>query len=104
MKVILNVTTSFEGKSLKPNDITDIPLNVAQRWISKGIAHPVKEEIKPAVVVKEVKPKVKKEKKIKEAIIFREPEIKIKKTKKTKKVKEDKEQIATSNYKEINEL
>jgi hypothetical protein len=47
MKVILNVSTSFEGKPLKTNDEIDIPLNVAQRWITKGLAHPVIEEVKP---------------------------------------------------------
>ena len=103
MKVQLNTITNYGGQALKPNDIADVPLNVAQRWITKGIAHPVKEEVKPAVEVKQAKPKVKKDKKIKEAI-FREPEMKVKKAKKTKKVKEDIEQIATDNFEEINEL
>lgn len=54
MKLILNVTTSYEGKPLKPGNEIDIPLNVAERWINKGIAHPVKEEVKPIM-----KPKIK---------------------------------------------
>ena len=57
MKVKLNVTTNYNRQSLKLGDEIDIPLNVAQRWINKGIAHVVKEEVKPAVIV--VKPVVK---------------------------------------------
>ena len=69
MKVQLNVTTNFNGASLRPGNEIDVPLNVAQRWITKGIAHPVK-IIKP-VEVKKVKPKsikIKKAKVIKEDI------------------------------------
>jgi hypothetical protein len=47
MKVRLNVTTSYEGRSLKLGDEVDIPLNIAQRWINNGIAHVVKEEVRP---------------------------------------------------------
>lgn len=69
MKVQLNVTTNFNGVSLRPGNEIDVPLNVAQRWFSKGIAHATK-VIKP-VEVKKVKPKstkVKKAKVIKEEI------------------------------------
>jgi len=54
MKVKLNTKTSYGGQSLKLGDIIDIPLNIAQRWINKGIAHAVKEEVKPVVI--KVKP------------------------------------------------
>ena len=47
MKVKLNVTTNYEGCTFKLGNEIDIPLNVAQRWINKGIAHVVKEEVKP---------------------------------------------------------
>lgn len=39
MKVVLNTTTSFEGAGLKQGDIVDVPLNIAERWINRGIAH-----------------------------------------------------------------
>jgi len=58
MKVKLNVTTNYEGCTFKLGDVIDIPLNVAQRWINKGIAHVVKEEVKPVGIVE--KPVVKK--------------------------------------------
>ena len=41
MKVILNTNTFFEGKALRAGDEIEVNLNVAQRWINKGIAHPV---------------------------------------------------------------
>ena len=44
MKVQLNTITNYEGKPLKSGDEIDIPLNIAQRWINKGIAH-IPEEI-----------------------------------------------------------
>jgi len=67
MKIILNTATSYEGKPLKIGDMADLPLNIAQRWINKGIAHlPERvEEIKP-VEIKVEEP---------EEVIFREPEI-----------------------------
>jgi len=43
MKIQINATGKFE----------DVPLRIAQRMINKGIAHIVKEEIKP-----EVKPEI----------------------------------------------
>ncbi len=57
MKVKLNTTTSYEGKSLQSGDEVDISLNIAQRWINKGIAHIAKEEAKPITKseVKEIK-------------------------------------------------
>ena len=71
MKVVLNRVTSYEGRPLKIGDIADIPLNISQRWINKGIAHVPERvsEIKP-VEVKE--PEVIEE--TEESIIFREPE------------------------------
>jgi len=100
MKVQLNVITSFNGVSLKPGNEIDVPLNVAQRWFSRGIAHPVKAEPKPAPV------KVKKSIKVKEAVT---------KPKKTKKIKEEEpieevkqieevEEIADSNTQETYQL
>ena len=77
MKVVLNRVTSYEGRPLKIGDIADIPLNISQRWINKGIAHVPERvsEIKP-VEVKE--PEVIEEteviKETEESIIFREPE------------------------------
>jgi hypothetical protein len=65
MKVQLNVTTNFNGASLRPGNEIDVPLNVAQRWITKGIAHPAK--VEPIEPVKEVK--VKKSVKVKKAKI-----------------------------------
>lgn len=61
MKVGLNTITNYEKRSLKLGDEIDIPLNVAQRWINKGIAHPVKEEVGPVekVVIPVIKPVVK---------------------------------------------
>lgn len=47
MKVKLNTLTNYEGCTFKLGDEIDIPLNIAMRWIAKGIAHPVKEEVKP---------------------------------------------------------
>lgn len=47
MKVKLNVLTNYERQTLNAGDEVDIPLNVAQRWINKGIAHVPKEEVKP---------------------------------------------------------
>jgi len=57
MKVKLNTLTNYEGCTFKPGDEVDLPLNIAQRWINKGIAHAVKEEVKPVVkpVVKPIK-------------------------------------------------
>jgi len=43
MKVVLNVITNFEGESLKPGDIKDVPLKIYQRWINRGIAHKYEE-------------------------------------------------------------
>jgi hypothetical protein len=70
MKVILNVKTSFNRVPLKPSDEIDVPLNVGQRWISRGIAHPavqIKEpkevkrtEVKSVLVKKEKKSRKKK--------------------------------------------
>lgn len=59
MKIQINATGKFEN----------VPLKVAQRKINKGIAHIAKEEIKKVIVeevVKEVKPKVKRKRKIKD--------------------------------------
>ena len=50
MKVKLNTLTNYEGCTFKLGDEIDIPLNVAERWINKGLAHPAKEEIKPVIV------------------------------------------------------
>lgn len=102
MKVQLNTVTNYESKSLKLGDVIDIPLNVAMRWISKGIAHPVKEEMAKGGVVSKgefILPihdqalnKIQIEKlkefkeKTEEEIILREPEIKVKIDKKVKKV------------------
>lgn len=47
MKVILNVLTNFGGMTLKPGDTADMPPDIAQRWITRGLAHLPKEEIKP---------------------------------------------------------
>lgn len=58
MKVILNTITNYEGQSLKLGDGIDLPLNIAQRWINGGIAHPAKEEVKP-IVKTEIKIEVK---------------------------------------------
>lgn len=80
MKVILNSLTSFEGKSLKVGAEADIPLNIAMRWINKGLAHPVEKG-----AVREVKEEVNKvfdnefygldkEEEPDESIIFRESE------------------------------
>ena len=71
MKVVLNRVTSYEGRPLKIGELADIPLNIAQRWINKGIAHVPERisEIKP-VEVKESEVIEKTE----ESIIFREPE------------------------------
>ena len=52
MKVILNTTTNYKGCTLKLGDEIDIPLNVAQRWINRGIAHDVKGGVRPVVIVK----------------------------------------------------
>jgi len=55
MKVVLNVITNFEGESLKPGDIKDVPLKVYQRWINRGIAHKYEEftaELKTAEGIK----------------------------------------------------
>lgn len=79
MKVQLNLTTNFNGVSLRAGNEIDVPLNVAQRWFSRGIAHPVKAEPKPAPV------KVKKSVKVKKAVID--------KPKKTKKIKEPTEEV-----------
>jgi hypothetical protein len=67
MKVQLNVVTNFNGASLRPGNEIDVPLNVAQRWITKGIAHPAKVKVEPIEPVKEVK--VKKSVKVKKAKI-----------------------------------
>jgi hypothetical protein len=47
MKVIMNVATNFGGTSFKPGDITDVSSDIGQRWITRGLAHLPKEEIKP---------------------------------------------------------
>lgn len=39
MKIQLNRITNYEGRTLRLGDEIDLPLNVAQRWINKGIAH-----------------------------------------------------------------
>lgn len=59
MKVKLNTATSYNGQSLKLGDEIDIPLNVAERWINRGIAHIVKDIVKD-VIKEEVKPEAKK--------------------------------------------
>lgn len=67
MKVILNTTTNFEGAALKQGDIIDVPLNIAERWINRGIAHEapqVKElikqsEVKEPLIKKQIKRKPK---------------------------------------------
>jgi predicted double-glycine peptidase len=97
MNVILNVVTNFGGKSLKPGNEINVPLNVAQRWITRGIAHPVKEEVKPIEKVIEKPEENKKvfdnefyglnQEKEPEEVIFREPEIKSEVIKKAKKDK-----------------
>jgi len=86
MKIKLNVTTSYEGKSFKSGDEIDIPLNVAQRWINKGLAHipeeipfsdfiPSKKEQKIIDKYSEKQGWPIKEEKTDESIIFREPEV-----------------------------
>lgn len=102
MKVILNTTTNYEGRTFKLGDEADLPLNIAQRWINKGIAHlparskdvvkpPVKEVILPEIPFSDFVPNKEeqkiideysekqgwpiKEEKTDESIIFREPEI-----------------------------
>ena len=39
MKVILNVNTNFEGVSLSQGTEIDVELKVAERWITRGLAH-----------------------------------------------------------------
>ena len=59
MKIQINATGKFEN----------VPLKVAQRKINKGIAHIAKEEVKKIVVekvIEEVKPKVKRKRKVKD--------------------------------------
>jgi hypothetical protein len=68
LKVVLNRVTNFEGATLHPGDVINIPLNVSQRWINAGLAHEFKEvkvDIPEEIVFREpdVKPKVKKPRK-----------------------------------------
>jgi len=68
MKVVLNTITNYGGASLKPGNVVDIPLNVAQRWINKGIAHEHKEVVvipKSTLKIIETKTKTKRVKKSK---------------------------------------
>jgi len=54
MKVQLNCITNYGGASLKPGDVIDIPLNVSQRWINRGIAHECKEVVVIPETVKKI--------------------------------------------------
>jgi len=68
MKVVLNCVTNYGGANLKPGNVVDIPLNVAQRWINKGIAHEHKEVVvipKSTLKIIETKTKTKRVKKSK---------------------------------------
>jgi len=68
MKVVLNCITNYGGANLKPGNVVDIPLNVAQRWINRGIAHEYKEVIvipKSTLKIIETKTKTKRVKKSK---------------------------------------
>ena len=97
MKIQLNTITNYSGHSLKIGDIIDVDLRIAQRWITRGIAHPVKEEVKPIEKVIEKPEENKKvfdnefyglnQEKEPEEVIFREPEIKSEVIKKAKKDK-----------------
>ena len=91
MKIKLNTTTNYEGCTFKIGDEIDLPLNVAQRWINKGIAHipaeipfndfvPSKKEQKIIDEYSEKQGWPIKEEKTEESIIFREPEVKEKVT------------------------
>jgi len=66
MKVVLNTITNYGGASLKPGDIIDIPLNVSQRWINRGIAH----ECKEVAVIPETVKKIVEEKTISKSADF----------------------------------
>ena len=70
MKVVLNTITNYGGASLKPGNVVDIPLNVAQRWINKGIAHEHKEVVvipKSTLKIIETKTKTTKPKRVKKS-------------------------------------
>lgn len=60
MKVILNVITNFEGKSLKSGDGIDVSRKVAERWINRGIAH-YPEKQKGNIVLPQKIPKLNKD-------------------------------------------
>ena len=76
MKVVLNRITNFENATLRPGDVIDVELKIAERWINAGLAHEFKE--------------VKKIADLPEEIVFREPDVKPKvkkpRKKRTKKV------------------
>lgn len=44
MLVQMLVTTGFDGKTRNQGSTTDVPPEVAQRWITRGLALPVEEE------------------------------------------------------------
>lgn len=43
MKVKMTVTTGYNGKKIKPNDIVTIDDKIGKQWIKDGVAIKVKE-------------------------------------------------------------